>query len=65
MSISRPDPEPFDVGDRVYAAENLGGFFRVPAGTFGIVIGHEVDGEITVLFANERTLSVWPQQLRR
>jgi hypothetical protein len=68
MPTSRPGPEPtFDVGDRVYAAEDLGGFFwpKVPAGTFGIVIGHEIDGAITVLFANERTLAVWPEQLTR
>jgi hypothetical protein len=68
MSTSTPDPEPvLEVGDRVYAAENLGGFFRpkVPAGTFGIVIGREVDSKIVVLFANERTLAVRPNQLTR
>jgi hypothetical protein len=65
MSFSRPDPS-FDVGDRVRAAEALGGFFRakVATGTPGVVISrHAAEGKLTVRFINGHTVIVGAERL--
>jgi hypothetical protein len=55
----------FDVGDRVVAAEHLGGFLRphVRSGTRGVVTARAPDGRFLVAFVNGRSHSVSEAQL--
>lgn len=57
--------EPLDVGDRVIAAADLGGFLRphIRRGTPGVVIGCGFDGLLTVHFANGRVQHASPDEL--
>jgi hypothetical protein len=55
----------FDVGDRVVAAEHLGGFLRphVRSGTRGVITARVPDGQFLVAFVNGRSHSVTEAQL--
>ncbi|WP_037232040.1 hypothetical protein [Rhodococcus wratislaviensis] len=57
--------EPLDLGDRVIAAVDLGGFLRprIRRGTRGVVIGCGFDGLLTVHFANGRVQHASPDEL--
>lgn len=66
MSDEDAGPPPlFDVGDRVVAADGVGGMFRprVRRGERGIVVAREAAGELRVRFANGRTRTVHAAQL--
>ncbi|WP_143051374.1 hypothetical protein [Rhodococcus koreensis] len=58
--------EPLDVGDRVLAAADLGGFLRprIRRGTPGVVIGCRFDGLLAVHFANGRVQHASPDELQ-
>jgi len=51
---------PLDIGDRVVATGDLGGFLwpQVPRGTPGLVIGCTAEGGFRVRFSNRRTRDV-------
>jgi hypothetical protein len=67
MMIADPDDHsrPLDIGDRVIAAERLGGFVRgrVRRGTQGIVIGGTADGRVIVTFGTKFIYTVQRQHL--
>jgi hypothetical protein len=54
-----------DVGDRVVAAEHLGGFLRpqVRSGTRGVITARTPDGQFLVAFVNGRSHSVTAAQI--
>jgi hypothetical protein len=58
---------PFDVGDRVVARHNLGGFFRatVRRGVFGVVTERRPDGAVRVAFSNDQHLTLDPADVER
>ena len=62
---SPPPRAALDVGDRVTAAEGLGGFLRprVPAGTPGIITARPPGGLLQVRFVTGQTISAAPDQL--
>ena len=65
-SAQSPAPRAgLDVGDRVTAAEGLGGFLRarVPAGTAGIITARLPGGLLRVRFVTGQTVSAAPGQL--
>jgi hypothetical protein len=55
----------YELGDRVLAAEDLGGFLwpKVRRGSSGIVIGHGPLRTIIVHFAGRHTMRVEPEVL--
>ncbi|WAM19454.1 hypothetical protein [Rhodococcus sp. JS3073] len=57
--------EPLDIGDRVIAAADLGGFLRprIRHGTPGVIIGCTPDGLLTVHFATGRIQHASPGDL--
>jgi hypothetical protein len=60
-------PFPLDTGDRVTAAEDVGGFLwpQVRCGTPGVVIGFTAHGLVIVRFRNGRTRQLSADRLRR
>jgi len=56
---------PLDIGDRVVASQDLGGFLwpHVPCGTPGLVIAYTSEGRLKVRFTNGRTRDVRSGQI--
>jgi hypothetical protein len=66
MSVPYPGhPLGLDVGDRVVATNDLGGFLRpaVRQGTRGLIVARSPDGTLRARFANGRTLAVQPDEV--